>query len=342
MTGRNAAQVALCLFLVAIAAPAAAVTTVTHPYQGVTFIDRREASVAMHIVMIDLRAPGIRFKLSPHAGTRETCRQATTDFIRQEHAQIGINAHFFDPVSTGDFNVNLAGLAVAQGTVVSTFEGADYSQEFGTNQSYAIVPYAPGLNIDPSNHVSIVHRDPAYADNKHTIENVTLWNALAGSAQIITDGVKTIPSYKDADHPDGQLASLKGYSNANSWYNLAKARTAIGFTRDRGTLVLFTVDAAGGNAGMSAGAVADILMNDYHVYNALNLDGGGSTCLAMQDPITHQYAMMNVSADGSYPGGRPEGASLAVFAQPAHKPSRCASTVFRGHRGGVRHCMPAK
>jgi len=39
------------------------------------------------------------------------------------------------------------------------------------------------------------------------------------------------------------------------------------------------VDNAGGSRGMSVGEVADMLIHDYGVYNALNLDGGASTGL---------------------------------------------------------------
>ena len=61
--------------------------------------------------------------------------------------------------------------------------------------------------------------------------------------------------------------------------------------------------------------VADLLIRDYDVYNALNLDGGGSTTLAMQDPRTHIGRIVNVSSDN--PNGRPVGSNLAVFAADA-------------------------
>src|SRR5262249_25995985 len=78
------------------------------------------------------------------------------------------------------------------------------------------------------------------------------------------------------------------------------------------TLFLFTVDRAGGSLGLSVGEVADILIHDYGVYNALNLDGGGSATLAMEHPITHQRSIVNVSSDN--PNGRAVASSLAVFA----------------------------
>ena len=57
---------------------------------------------------------------------------------------------------------------------------------------------------------------------------------------------------------------------------------------------------------MQVGEVADVLIRDYGVYQALNLDGGGSTTLAIDGKI------VNVSSDN--PGGRIVGSSLAVFA----------------------------
>jgi len=66
------------------------------------------------------------------------------------------------------------------------------------------------------------------------------------------------------------------------------------------------------------GEVADVLMADYGVWNALNLDGGGSTSMAMEDPLTHRRALVNVSSDRDNPSaGRSVGSSLVVFARPA-------------------------
>ena len=283
--------------------------TVDHPFLGVTHVTRTETSpraVTMHVVQIDLSLPGIRFRLSPPGGSRETIRQTVLAYLNAQQAQVAINSHFFLPFPSADLNAMLIGLAASDGNVYSTFEAPV--------QSYALVTDAPGINIDPSNHASVVHKDALFPDGKHVIEPVILWNAVAGSAQIVTNGVKTIPFYIDASHPDGQLTppGPANYSNSNSWYNLINARTAIGLTADNQTLVLFTVDRAGGSLGLSVGEVADILINDYGVYNALNLDGGGSTTLAMEQPLTHARSIVNVSSDN--PAGRAVASALAVFA----------------------------
>src|SRR5450755_2912037 len=273
--------------------------TAQYPYRGVTYIERVETAprpLRMHVVKIDLATPGIAFKLSPPGGTLETVRQTTLDFLRQEHEQVAINAHYFLPWPSSSPEATLVGFAASNGTVYSAFEAPQ--------QNYALTPYAPALNIDAENHASIVHRDPAFPDGKHILERVKVWNAVSGSAQIVTDGMKTIPEYA----PTGVLqpGGPNAYSNAKSWYAQTNARSAIGISKDGATLVLFTVDVRGGSAGMAVGEVADVLIQDYGVYQALNLDGGGSTTLAIDG------AIVNISSDN--PKGRSVGSSLAVFA----------------------------
>ena len=64
---------------------------------------------------------------------------------------------------------------------------------------------------------------------------------------------------------------------------------------------------------MKVGEAADLLIHEYGVYNALNLDGGGSTAMAMENPLTHRRAIVNVSSDN--PNGRAVGSNLAVLAR---------------------------
>ena len=291
-----------------------AAETVTHPYLGVTIIARSETSprpLAMHLALIDLTAPGIRFKLTPPGGTRDTVRQTTLEFLEQEHAQLAINAHFFVPFPSTNHDANLVGLAASEGVVYSPFEPQPVAPG-EADQSFAIVPLAPALNLDAANRARIVHRSVWYRDRKHVRERVTLWNTVSGSAQIVTDGRKTIPTYTKSANG---LNRLHGFSETNSWYAVPRARTVIGLTQDRRTLVLFTVGGDDQSKGMTPGEVADVLIRDYHVHDALNLDGGGSTTMAFADPETKTNRLLTVSGDN--PRGRSVGSSLAVFARPA-------------------------
>ena len=314
----------------------------THPFPGMTYIKRtlslppfqcpgcpaptpNPRLARINIVLIDLTAPEIRFKFTP-PGTDlpavlpgsttptwpvvpfEVVKRRTLDYLNDSHAQVAINSHFFAPFpvpggSTQGAYAYLIGLAASRGNVYSAFESPI--------QSYAIVKDSPGLNIDAENRASIVHRDPDVADGLHVLENVQLWNTVAGSGQIVTNGVTTIPEYKDATHPDAPLDPIAPYSRAGRhWYDLSNARTAIGVTQDSRTLVLFTVDGTNGGHGMQGGEVADLLRNDYHVWNALNLDGGGSATMAMEDPVTHVRRLVNVPSDNP---PRAEASNLAVY-----------------------------
>jgi len=263
-------------------------TLVSQPFLGITLIDRTETAprrIHVRVVQIDLRAPGIRFKLSPPGGPREVRRQTTLDFLRRERAQVAINAHYFLPFPSDEPDAWVIGLAASDGRVYSAFEYPE--------QNFALIDNAPALNIDRRNRAAIVHRDPRRADGRHVREHVTLWNALSGSAQIVTDGARSTPPL--------------------AWYDAIAARTAIGLSRDGRTLTLFTVDARGDSEGMRVTEVADLLRNEYGVWNALNLDGGGSTSLAMQDSATGETKLLNTTAGTA--GERAVGSSLAVFAR---------------------------
>ena len=83
-------------------------------------------------------------------------------------------------------------------------------------------------------------------------------------------------------------------------------------SQDQRTLTLFTVDVRGGSEGMRLSEVANLLIRDFGVFDALNLDGGGSTTMAMEDPVTGTASIVNASSDN--PLGRVVATSLAVFA----------------------------
>src|SRR4029079_4229228 len=125
--------------------------------------------------------PGLRVKLTGPGGTREVVRATTAAALQREHGQIAINGHFFLPFPSADADAWVVGFAASEGRPFSAFEVPE--------QSYAIVANAPALNIDSRNRASIVHRDPADADGLHVRESVEIWTAVAGSAQIVSDGV---------------------------------------------------------------------------------------------------------------------------------------------------------
>ena len=307
----------------------------THPYLGVTHIVRTETSPRVehiHVMLIDLTTPGLRFMVTagnanqPFNSTiRESTAATTLSYMTSQNGQVAINAHFYQP-NSADENRWVVGLAASQGNIYSSFEGptpatANPVNSLTLTQNYAIMAHAPALNIDAQNQAQIVHYDASYPDKKHVLEPVTLYNAVSGSAQIVTNGVTSIPAYTQ-NAASGLTDGGNGYSASNSWYSGVRARSAIGLTSDNHTLVLFTIDEAGGSAGMSVGEVADMMRVDYGVYNALNLDGGGSTTLALQDPVTRVRSVVNTPTSGS----RVVATSLVVFASPEIAVEQAAGT----------------
>lgn len=306
MTRQVGRGLALAWVAVAGVAPMGARPTVSQPYQGLTLIEEAVTSprpITTHVLQVDLAAPGVRVTLSPPAGPRETVRQTTVDFVKDVHAQAGINAHFFLPFPSTDTAAWLIGLAASEGRVFSACETPE--------QRFALVDHAPAINIDRHNRASVV---PCSA-------TADVWTAVSGSAEIVTSGRVTIPAYRDATHPEGALTpgGPRLYSNISSWYGAINARTAIGLSRDGRTLTLFTVDARGGSEGMTVGEVAAWLIAKYDVWSALNLDGGGSTSMALADPGTGAVTLVNTSSDN--PAGRSVASSLAVYARPGLTPA---------------------
>jgi hypothetical protein len=178
-----------------------AAEAISYPYPGIKLVKRTDQLLSparqakMNLVFVNLNAPEVHFKLTPagenlppdNYGTAgwptpypafEVVRQRTTDFLEDAHGQVAINSHFFAPYPVpagsdqGDF-AYLIGLAASRGNVYSSFESPF--------QNYAIAADAPAINIDRQNRATLVHRDPAFADGKHVLENVELFNALSGS-----------------------------------------------------------------------------------------------------------------------------------------------------------------
>ena len=219
---------------------------ISQPFLGVTYIDRTETAprpLHIRVVQIDLKAPGIRFKVSPPAGPREVIRETTVEFLRKEGAQLAINAHFFLPFPSDESDAWVIGLAASEGHIYSAFEYPE--------QNFALLDNAPALNIDRRNRAAIVHRDFRVADGRQVRERVSLWNAVwLGS---------------DRDCGARSTPPLLGMTRSPP--------DAIGLADGR-TLTLLTVDAKGDSEGMRVTEVADLLMKDYGVERA-ELDGGG-------------------------------------------------------------------
>ena len=103
------------------------------------------------------------------------------------------------------------------------------------------------------------------------------------------------------------------------------ARSAVGISRDGGTLHLVAVEQSGDSRGMSQEELADFMVERLGVWRALNLDGGGSTSLVARPLGDFQPILVNTPAKEAE---RKVPDALGVFSTAP--PGRLAGLVVRG------------
>ncbi len=290
--------------------------TVTYPFFGVMHTDRTESSprpLRIHVITIDLDNPTIGFRVTPQSGPRDTIIQTTRQFLAAQSAQLAVNAHFFTPFpDDGTGTTSLIGLAASSAT--SGAEGHAYAP-FERNLGGAFQNDLPAFNIGASNTATLVYQAVGDVTGYATDPPVVLHNAVCGNEQILSNGL-----------------NVAGSATFDITLN---PRTAIGIAPGN-KLILLTVDGrqTGVSEGLTTGELADLLHSDYGVTDAINLDGGGSTTLAMADPTPR---LVNVPVGvGNVPGTeRLVGSSLAVFARACPIDTGglpCVSVIAEGSR----------
>jgi hypothetical protein len=291
----------------------------TFPYVGVT-LSHYSASTPqqnINVVDIDLAAPGIQFRVTPEvpglplnsSGTPYTVtRQFTLDFMTNQGAKIAIDASRYWPTADGPGTIGGSGTPVnLEGVVASA--GSIYESFFNAWRA----PPPPGiswpaLNIGSNNEVAILYGD-ASDPVGHTplleVDDVlghdtlgapmALFNAVSGNYQVVSNGIPITTN----------RLFLANDFNPNP-------RTAIGFTTNN-HLVLVAIDGGGSPwYGMTVIQMGGFLVTNLGVFNAISVDGGGSTSLALATPQPH---VVNFPSSG--PNGRAVGSNLGVLALPA-------------------------
>ncbi|MEW6173112.1 MAG: phosphodiester glycosidase family protein [Bacillota bacterium] len=103
------------------------------------------------------------------------------------------------------------------------------------------------------------------------------------------------------------------------------ARSAVGFTQDGSRLCLAAVEQSTGSRGMSQEELADFMVERLGLWRALNLDGGGSTSLAVRPLGDFKPVLANTPAKGSE---RKVPDALGIFSTAP--PGTLAGLVMRG------------
>ncbi len=253
-------------------------------FPGVEYIrDVRQTPVPLviHVVRIDLTAPGIRFIVTPRqpVGEFEMTARTTSAFLQEFGLQVAINADYFDPwrdygiqdyyPHAGD-GVNLRGVSINDG-VIETY---GYSENFQT------------LSILANHTIVIGAPDP------QAITAVSGYIVPVQHGEIVVPGDN--PGYLESPHP----------------------RTGIGVDQDQRTLMLFVIDGRQPNYshGVTMAEFAEIMIA-YGAVDALNLDGGGSSTLVVQG-TDGTPLVLNSPIHARIPGlERPIGSHFGIYIQ---------------------------
>ena len=249
-------------------------------FQGINYIRdvrRSPRPMVVHIITIDLKAPGISFLVTPGDlnGDLSLKARTTSKFLDNHDLQIAVNGGSFGPWhSNGGLNyyphdgdpVEPLGLSASQGDIYSLNPGNE-----------------PVLYISRTN-LAVFNRQPG-----------KIYNAISGSQMLVSKG-KAKSELDETPQP----------------------RTAIGLDKRGRQMVIVVIDGRqpGYSAGATLGELADILI-DLGAYNAMNLDGGGSSTLVMEGAFSRPD-VLNSPIEHQIPGRqRVVGNHLGVFAKPA-------------------------
>ena len=237
----------------------------------------------VHAFRVDLTDPDIRLLTTPRitdyvAGQKETGGLTGSDFLRTHHLQAAMNANFFDPE---DYYLPAGTPMDVYGLAVS--EGVVVSPQDGPDHASAIL-------FDTNNQATFFPTNwpPASLDGIYT--------AVSGNYPLVVAGRNVV--------------------NRETAYE-ANPRTIFGLSQDRHFLYLVGID--GRQPGYSEGA------NDYEsaawllllgAYDGINMDGGGSTVLVIEDSTGVPIRLSQSSAVADSGRERTVGSHLGVFAKP--------------------------
>jgi hypothetical protein len=255
-------------------------------FQGVQYerrVTRSPRPMVMHIISIDLQTPGIQLLVTPGDPKAELPLQArtTSQFLKQFGLQIAINGDGFTPWYANHLFSYYphAGDPVAPIGFAAS-QGEVYSAD--TDRE-------PTLYLSRNNRVSF------------RIPNGRIYNALSGNLMLVEAGqILQLPALEENVRPD--------------------PRTAVGVDKSGRRLYLVVVDGRmpGYSEGITLQELAELLLSA-GAHFAMNLDGGGSSTLAVQSPGGSPRLLNSPIHLGIIGRERPVGNHLGIYASPLEK-----------------------
>jgi hypothetical protein len=324
----SAATVALLLGL--LGSPAFAVTlsttSVETPYAGVTLTRYRASSPSTDIwvAAIDLCEPGIRLE-----STRApSATQSTGSWAASWDLQVAINADFYrtGPVRVyGDAIGSGVRWPISQTGLDSSYSSEWYYQDFGW--------FAFGPDRVDWTHTGWVKDNSSVFGGSLTGFAPTtkaptpasdLIALVSGFPALVVEGTQVTCSSPTASSCFPDRSDMRD----------RHPRSALGISADGETLFMLVADGrTSSSAGLYGAELADV-MYQIGAWQAINLDGGGSSQLWLAD---RGYAN-NVSGNNSGSGTRSVANHLGLYAGGSERAAHCASAPpceVLGPAGGI-------
>jgi hypothetical protein len=288
---------ALCMLSVCAVVQGATinVSSWTPIFQGVDFASGQQIPTVagerrheVRCLRIDLSNTNVALFTTPHCTNNcgnETLAENPSHFLEQYGVQAAINCNFYNGSGgasdspLGNPN-DVLGLAITRGSVVSP------------NQTGSIFPHGYLLSVlmfTTNNQVVFV------PSNNPPASISGIYTAIAGNESILVGGI---------NYGDNTASDLD-------------PRTAVGVSEDRQYLYMLTID--GRQSGWSDGAnrhdTAEWLLR-FGAYDAINVDGGGSTTMVMADCQGKSVRLNRSSFVAQYGRERNVGHNFGVYAKP--------------------------
>ncbi|HEX5220009.1 MAG TPA: phosphodiester glycosidase family protein [Verrucomicrobiae bacterium] len=256
----------LLLGLVLVGTVRGEISSTNRPFAGITYYaeTRTQPPTRMFVAEIDLTNPNVRLHVSPGGpdpdgtGPWQTTLMQPTRIAARDGFDLVVNGDFFR-------------IKEAEGTN-STFRSARWSAVTGPAASNGRI-----WSTSASKRPCLVVRK----DGKASIEMIgqpgtDAWEVVSGNTMLVEDG-KIVPQQNKVRHP----------------------RTAVGLNADTTKLILLVVD--GRKPGVAIGMNYDELAAEFirlGCNDAVNLDGGGSSVMAVRDPARSSFTILNQPTDG--------------------------------------------
>jgi len=239
------------------------------PFPGIIYYSetRTNPPTRLWVAEIDLKNPRVRVRVAPGgvdpdgAGKWQTTLMPPTEIAARETFDLVVNGDFFDARNIKDAEGKSSGYRAGQWASVVGSAVTD-------GKIWAV-------SKDPRPCL-VIHTNQTVTIDTISVPPADDWEVIGGNTLLVKDGVDVAPAVKTR-HP----------------------RTVVGLDATGTTLILLVVD--GRKPGIAVGMSYEELAREMlklGCRQALNLDGGGSSVMAIRDASSGEMKILNQPTDG--------------------------------------------